>query len=144
MARNRVQFNFEKFSDLIEKFDKAGADLEKIMTEVLEDTAEEITNDTFAALAHANLPRSGDYSTGDTEDSVETDPKVEKNGSMLEVSVGFDKSKLGAGGWLITGTPKMDPDKPLADIYTNKKYENKLMKTVKKKLSEELEKIVGG
>lgn len=144
MARNKVQFNFEKFSDLIEKFDKAGADLEKIMTEVLEDTAEEITNDTFAALAHANLPRSGDYSTGDTEDSVATDPKVEKNGSMLEVSVGFDKSKLGAGGWLITGTPKMAPDKPLADIYTNKKYENKLMKTVKKKLSEELEKIVGG
>lgn len=144
MAKNKVQFDFEKFSDLIERLDKAGADLERIMTEVLEDTAEEITNDTFAALAHANLPRGGKYSTGDTEESVVTDPKVEKNGSMLEVGVGFDKSKFGAGGWLITGTPKMAPDKPLADIYTNKKYENKLMKTVEEKLSEELEKIVGG
>lgn len=144
MGKNKIQFDFSKLSDIAERLDKAGADLEKVMKEVLEDTAEEITNDTLEALSHANLPAGGKYSTGKTEESVVRDPKVSKNGSTLEIDVGFDKSKLGAGGWLITGTPKMTPDKALADIYTNQRYENKMMKKVEEKLSEELEKIVGG
>ncbi len=144
MGKNKIQFDFSKLSDIAERLDKAGADLEKVMKEVLEDTAEEITNDTIEALSHANLPAGGKYSTGETEESVVRDPKVSKNGSTLEVDVGFDKAKPGAGGWLITGTPKMAPDKALADIYTNQRYENKMMKELEEKLEEELEKIVGG
>ena len=144
MGKNKIQFDFSKLSDIAERLDKAGANLEKVMKEVLEDTAEEITNDTLEALSPANLPAGGKYSTGETEESVVRDLKVSKNGSTLEVDVGFDKSKPGAGGWLITGTPKMAPDKALADIYTNQRYENKMMKEVEEKLEEELEKIVGG
>ena len=144
MSKNRIEFDTDKISDVIERLDKAGADLEKILEEVLQEAAEEITSETIDALAHANLPAGGKFSTGDTEDSVVADPKVEKSGTMLEVAVGFDKSKLGAGGWLSTGTPKMPPDKKLADIYTNKRFENKMMKRAKKKLEEEFERIVGG
>lgn len=142
--KNKIQFDFDRLANVIEKLDKAGANLEKILTEVLEDAAKEIQADTIKALDKSYLPAAGKYSSGDTEEGVVTDPKVEKQGSILEIGVGFDKSKPGAGGWLITGTPKMAPDKLLVDIYTNKKYENNLMKTIEEKLSEELEKIIGG
>lgn len=144
MAKNKVQFDFSALSDIVEKLDKARADLEKVIQEVLEDAAEEITQDTIDALGHAYLPAGGRYSTGDTLESVIADPKVETKGTMMEVGVGFDKSKKGAGGWLISGTPKMAPDKKLADIYTAKKYENKLMKEIQAKLEDKLDEIVGG
>ena len=64
MAKNKFQFDFDALSDIIEKLDKAGAELEKVLTEVLEDTAEEITQDTTIALAPAYLPAGGKYSTG--------------------------------------------------------------------------------
>lgn len=142
--KNKIQFDFGRLADIAEKLDKAGADLEKVMTEVLEDTASEIQSDTIKALDKAYLPAGGKYSTGDTVESVASDPKVEKEGSMLMIDVGFDKTKVGAGGWLITGTPKMAPDKELAKIYTGKSYENKLMKEMQEKLEEELGKIIGG
>ena len=142
--KNKIQFDFVRLADIAEKLDKAGADLEKVMTEVLEDTASEIQSDTIKALDKAYLPASGKYSTGDTKESVETDPKVEKEGSILMIDVGFDKTKVGAGGWLITGTPKMAPDKELARIYSGKSYENKLMMEMQEKLEDELEQILGG
>ncbi len=52
--------------------------------------------------------------------------------------MGFDKTKPGAGGFLITGTPKMQPVKPLAQIYGSKKYE----KQMTKEIQEELEKTI--
>lgn len=144
MAKNKMQFDFSKLSDILEKLDKAGADLENVVKGVLEDTAETITNDTIDALAPANLPAGGKHSTGQTLDSVIRDPKVETSGNLMTVGVGFDKSKKGAGGWLISGTPKMAPDKKLAEIYTAKKYENKMMKELQSKLEEKLDEIVGG
>ena len=36
--------------------------------------------------------------------------------------VGFDYSKKGAGGFLISGTPRMRPDTELQRIYRRKKY----------------------
>lgn len=144
MAKNKFQFDFGALSDIIEKLDKAGAELEKVLTEVLEDTAEEITQDTITALAPAYLPAGGKYSTGETLASVIRNPKVEQKGSILEIGVGFDKSKPGAGGWLITGTPKMQPDMKLNEIYVGKKYERKMMKNIEGKLEDALDDIVGG
>jgi hypothetical protein len=143
MAKNKFQFDFDALSDIIEKLDKAGAELEKVLTEVLEDTAEEITQDTITALAPAYLPAGGKYSTGETLASVIRNPKVEQKGSILEIGVGFDKSKPGAGGWLITGTPKMQPDQQLAKIFQTKKYANKINDEIKKELQKELDKLGG-
>lgn len=144
MARNKMSFDFSKLSDIIEKLEKAGADLEKVVKEVLEDAAEDITNDTIDGLAPANLPAGGKHSTGETLASVIRNPKVETSGTMMTIGVGFDKSKKGAGGWLITGTPKMAPAKKLNEIYVSKKYENKLMKELEAKLEDKLDEIVGG
>lgn len=143
--RNSFQLDYGNITDIIEKLDKAGAELEKVLTEALEEIGEEITQDTIEALAKPNLPAKGIYSTGATVDSVIKNPKVEKSGSYLEIAVGFDKTDPeSAGEWLITGTPNMDPDRELNAIYTGQTYERKKMKKVEAKLQKALDDIVGG
>ena len=59
-----------------------------------------------------------------------TNPQPEWDGFVASVSVGFDFSVPGAGGYLITGTPKMAPDKQLHKIYKGKKYMQEIQKII--------------
>ena len=65
-------------------------------------------------------------------------PSVEWSGWLAELPVGFDKTKPGAGGWLITGTPRMRPDYALERIYVNKRYANRVQKDIEEVLKDEL------
>ena len=40
--------------------------------------------------------------------------------------IGFDFEKPGAGGYLITGTPRMKPDAALSKMYKQKAYMKKI------------------
>jgi hypothetical protein len=110
----------------------------------MEEAAEKVQQDTIAAIQPVNLPGKGRYSTGDTLNTVIRDPKTKWEGSVGEIPIGFDKTKPGAGGWLITGTPKMRPDYALEKIYGTKRYESELKKTIEKALQREIDKIMGG
>lgn len=136
---NMLDIDFSCFSDYAEKLEKLGADLQQVFDKVMLDAAEEVQQETKAALSSANLPAKGRYSRGKTMDSV-IEPKVEWNGSIAEVKLGFDKSKPGAGGFLITGTPKMAPDNKLNEIYAGKKFERQINKKIKEALQEEIDK----
>lgn len=145
----RYQFlslDFSNFSEYVEKLDKLGANLEKVVGDAMEHAAETIQQDVTAALADANLPAHGDYhgKTRDTEASVIKDPKVIWEGSVGTVGLGFDKTKPGAGGFLTTGTPKMKPDKELANTLGNKKYASKINKQIKQELQEKIDEYMGG
>lgn len=94
----------------------------QVVEENLEKVGERISNDTIEAVQAANLPAGGRYSSGDTEDAVIKKPRVTWDGGVAEIPVGFDFNKPGAGGWLITGTPKMRPDAALRKIYKGKRY----------------------
>ena len=133
-----IGIDFNAFAYYAEKLDKAGADLIKIFSEIMEMTSEEIQADTLDALAHANLPAQGKYSQGETEKTLEMYPKASVSGSIIECNIGFDKTKKGAGGWLITGTPKMSPDYKLEDIYVRKTYMSKRQKEISNYLSNAL------
>lgn len=141
--KKMLSIDFSAFEDLAEKLDNIGADLPKVIGDVMEEVGAEVQADTLAALDHANLPAGGAYSGGDTAASVIDDVSVKKSGSILEVNLGFDKRKPGAGGFLITGTPKMQPDRALADIYANKKYERQVTNAIKKALQKELDRLGG-
>ena len=117
MAKNKISIDFKAFSDYAERIDTLGGSLKEVFTKALEKAAETIQEDTLVALDKGNLPAGGKYSRGDTADSVIDDLDVTWSGSLGEISVGFDKTKPGAGGWLITGTPRMAPDKALNQIY---------------------------
>lgn len=130
MARRggMLSLDFSAFEELAEELDKAGFELKEVFDDVLTQAAETVQDDTVDAVASSNLPAHGKYSKGKTLESINRNPKVNWSGSIGEVGLGFDKSKAGAGGWLITGTPKMRPDYALQDIYDRKKYSNELRK----------------
>lgn len=145
MARKQmISIDFKNFSDYAEKIDKLGVNLKSVFSKAMEEAAEKVQQDTIAAIQPVNLPGKGRYSTGDTLNSVIRDPKTKWEGSVGEIPLGFDKTKPGAGGWLITGTPKMRPDYALEKIYGTKRYESELKKTIEKALQREIDKIMGG
>lgn len=147
MARKQmISIDFKNFSDYAEKIDKLGANLKSVFSKAMEEAAEKVQQDTIAAIQPVNLPAKGKYSTEDedTLNSVIRDSKTKWEGSVGEIPIGFDKTKPGAGGWLITGTPKMRPDYALEKIYGTKRYENELKKTIEKALQREIDKIMGG
>ena len=72
------------------------------------------------------------------------DAKVQWQGMLGEIPIGFDKTMPGAGGWLITGTPKMRPDYKLEDIFSRRSYEKKIMKQIEEHLQEEIDERIGG
>lgn len=145
MARKQmISIDFKNFSDYAEKIDKLGVNLKSVFSKAMEEAAEKVQQDTIAAIQSVNLPGKGRYSTGDTLNTVIRDPKTKWEGSVGEIPLGFDKTKPGAGGWLITGTPKMRPDYALEKIYGTKRYESELKKTIEKALQREIDKIMGG
>lgn len=117
-----LKLDLKGFSELVTKLDGLVDDVRPVVSEALEKAAHKVETDTIAALAKAELPAHGKYSRGDTERSVVTGARAEWSGNQAEIGVGFDYDKPGAGGYLITGTPKMKPDKKLNAMYKGKKY----------------------
>ena len=143
-GRNQLKIDFSNFSIYAEKLDALNADLKKIIGDAMEQAAETVQDDTRDAVAAANLPAGGIYSNGDTEASIIQDPRVRWSGSLGEIGIGFDKTVPGAGGFLITGTPKMQPDYALQDIYARKKYANKIKRQIEEELQDALDELGGG
>ena len=142
--KSMIDIDFSNFSDYAEELDKLGADLKEIFTDAMEQAAETVEWDVKDAMNKANLPAGGEYSRGTTEESIISDAKVDWSGSIGEIKLGFDKTKPGAGGFLITGTPRMRPNYALEDIFGRKKYENKIIKQINQQLQDELDSRLGG
>lgn len=141
--KSALSIDFSVFEDYAAELEKLGADLKEVFTDVMEQEGETVAEDTKEAVKKAYLPAKGEYSTGDTENSIIMRPKVEWSGFLGEMGLGFDKTKPGAGGFLITGTPRMQPDHELEKIYSQKKYERNLRKDMMDYLQAEIEDRLG-
>lgn len=145
MARKKgLNIDFSDFVELYDQLERFGGKIDDIVADAMEQTAQTVEEDTIDAMEAVNLPASGKYSTGDTKESIVKDAKAIKLGSFVEIDMGFDKTKQGAGGLLITGTPKMRPNYALEKIYGTKKYEGNLRRDVIQLLTDELEHLQGG
>lgn len=143
--RATLNFDTSPFEELIEKLDGLGGDIKSVITDALEQAAETIEWDTKDAMQATNLPAKGEYSTGDTEKSIVSNSKIEWEGTTASVAVGFDYGKNGAGGLLITGTPKMKPNRALNKIYTSKKYMKDIQNDIAEIINDAIvEKMEGG
>lgn len=136
--RTKFGFDTKGFEDLAVRFDELGGDLQAFFTDQLEQIGETVGEDTLEAVRASNLPAGGKYSKGDTAKSIIQNPKVSWTGNIGSLPIGFDYAKPGAGGFLITGTPRMKPDYKLETIYARKKYCAGLMKEVSDALTEEI------
>ncbi len=142
--KNSLSIDFSAFSEYAEKLDELNADLKSVFSQAMEKAGKQVADDTVRAVGAANLPADGQYSTGETEDSIIKNPKTQWSGGVGEIHLGFDKSKPGAGGWLITGTPRMAPDYALEKIYGTKKYETQIKKQIKQDLQKAIDRHMGG
>lgn len=128
MARNTLRLDTKGFEEMLRKLDGLGGNVNQAVEKALSTAAEKIQVDTENALAKSNLPAQGRYWTDTTLESVITDSSVRWEGLVGWVPVGFDFSKPGAGGYLITGTPRMKPDMELNKMYKQRKYMNQIQK----------------
>lgn len=143
--KSHISIDFSQFTDYAAQLEKLNADLKKIFSDAMEQAAETIENDTVNAMKASYLPAHGKYQSKErwTEQSIIHDAKVKWDGPMGEIGLGFDKTKRGSGGFLITGTPKMRPDRELARIYSQKKYEAEILKDIREHLQEEINERLG-
>lgn len=141
--KNYISIDFSNFAEYAEKLDRLNADLKKIFGDAMEDAAKQVQEDTRKAVDNANLPAGGNYSDGETKASIIRDVTPKWSGYMGEVHLGFDKSKPGAGGFLITGTPKMAPDAALAEMYSGRKYQRQINKMIEEHLQKALDELGG-
>ena len=141
--KNYIAVDFSAFAEYAEKLDRLGADLKDVIGDAMEEAAKQVQEDTADAVESANLPAGGQYSDGETRASIVRDVTPKWSGSVGEVHLGFDKSKPGAGGFLITGTPKMAPDAALAEMYSGKKYQRQINKKIEEHLQKALDELGG-
>lgn len=141
-SRNHgLSIDFSCFENYAEELEKLGADIPEIFSEVMEEAGKEVQEKTKEASANAYLPAGGKYRSSNSETlaAIDPSPKPIVSGSVIEIGLGFDKSKPGAGGFLITGTPKMAPDYKLEDLFVRKRYKNKLVKEIGESLQDEID-----
>ena len=141
MARNTLKLDTSGFTDVLARLDDLGGDAHAAVDVVLAEAAQQIHDDTLAAIAKPNLPARGKYSSGDTAAAVVNDTRVRWDGDVGWVPAGFDFAKPGAGGYLIKGrgTPTvMHRVKQLHDIYEGKKYMTDLQQKMSEKLWDEV------
>lgn len=144
MGKNLLKLDVSGFEEYIQKLEKLEADLKPIVSDALNQAGETITDDTFDAVSDSNLPRGGEYSTGKTKESIIKNRRVKWEGTTAEIGVGFDFNKPSAGGYLITGTPRMAPDKALNKIYKSKKYMKDVQKDMIDIFQDEISRRMGG
>lgn len=138
MSRNTLRIDFSPFEDMLTTLDDMGGDVVRVTDRALREAAVQVQNDTVLAVSKAHLPAHGEYSRGDTEKSIIHFPAVEWEGFIGSVPVGFDFSKPGAGGFLISGTPRMAPDKKLRRMYKGKKYIKDIQNNMMQKVTDEI------
>lgn len=151
MSRNTLRLDFSGFEDVLATLDEMGGDVISVTDRALREAAVQIQNDTIKAVGKANLPAHGIYSRGDTDRSIIHWPQVEWEGMIGSVPVGFDFSKPGAGGFLISGrresifgTPRMEPVKKLHRMYKGKKYIGQIQDDMLNKVWDEVIRLSGG
>lgn len=126
MSRNTLKLDTSGLDSMIDRLKKLSGDVQTAVTDALEQSGETITEDTRDAVSASNLPAGGQYSTGATADSIVEAKVMWIGGTQAEMGVGFDYAKKGAGGFLITGTPRMRPDYALQKMYKQKTYMRKI------------------
>lgn len=141
--RRKFYAEFDGFDEYLEKINELNGDLKEIVSDALEQAADDPTADTIEGMQKKWLPADGEYSTGDTAKTVIRKPTVTWEGTTGIIGIGFDKTKNGVGTLLITGTPRMQPDPILEDVYTKAKTNKAFFEAVSEALQNAIEDLEG-
>lgn len=131
-----LAFDTGKLEDMIRRLDGTGVDVRKTVEKELKFVSERYTMDTHLAISDQYLPAHGKYRSKEnkTASSIIENPAVQWEGDVASIPVGFDFTKPGAGGFLLYGTPKMQPDAQLQKVYS-KGYAGQLLRQIEEHLN---------
>lgn len=121
-TRNSLTLDTAGYEQALMRLLRVEKDAKNVVEEAMKTIGDFIREDTKKAVEAQNLPAKGRYSSGDTSKSIIAVSRVEWNGGVGSMPIGFDFEKPGAGGFLISGTPTMKPDQQVRKIYKSKKY----------------------
>lgn len=131
----KMRLEFTGFEEYAERLDKLGGDLKKTTEKALIETHKLLTPKVEEAFRKHDVKYSHD-----TLASLKKDARVEWDGSVAAIGVGF---KISEGGFpsifIMYGTPRMQPDKKVYNsIYGNKKKVRELQEKI---FAEEIAKL---
>ena len=145
MSRNTLNLNFKGVQELLAKYAQLDDELKPITEKALKQAGDTITRDVKIGVTKPNLPAGGKYSNGETADSI-VEPTPKWSGNVVEIGMGFDYSKKGAGGFLIKGRyqpTQMNFAPKLNQIFTGKGYINRVRKDMEKVVSDGIKNAMG-
>lgn len=148
-TKNHMWLDASGLDGLLEDLEKAGADVKEITERALKKTADRIQEDVEEAMEKKHLPKKGKYSTGRTKRTALHNQRVEWEGDVARIPVGFDGTKPGASLYLIggvhnpDGSSRMSPNAKLNRIFRKGRYMNERKKEMAQFFKDELERRAG-
>lgn len=137
MSKNKLSIDFKNFEEYAEKLDKLGGDLRAAVEQALQESAELV-----AQQLQADMPKH--HRTGRTQRSI-LNNRVEWNGTIAEIKVGFDISNGGFPSiFLMYGTPRMAKDQKLYNDVYGAATKRKVRELQEKIFADAIRRIMGG
>lgn len=147
MARNKIGLQVKGFEEYMDKLDKLGgtATMKRGVEAALKASKQYVNPLIDANVVDAKLPAGGNYSTGTTKKSIDTDMVVDWQGMTGAIKVGFDFKKSGLVSiFLMYGTPKMSPVAGLKNTIYGSKTKKEITKIQENEINKVIERIMGG
>lgn len=133
MAKNTMKFDLKGVSDLLERIQKVGGNIDAAAEKALVESAKPFVEDLKSGIKKHRR-------TGLTEASLNDPTQLQREGNQLTLNVGFD---LGKGGlpalFLEYGTPRMKPEPFIRpSIQRNQSKARKIQQAVLNQILEDL------
>ena len=130
MGRNKLTLRFDGLEEYIQRLENLDKDIRPVVEESLIESKRLVHQEIQTAMAPHNR-------TYQTVKSLAKEEKVEWNGSVASIDVGFD---LGNGGmpsiYLMYGTPRMAKDQKLYNAIYGTSVRKKVAELQKKRFQE--------
>ena len=129
MAKNKVGLQFEGFEETIARLKELEGDVKKVTEEALFKSKKVATDELLSITVKSNFPAKGKYSQGDVRKSINLDNKVEWEGTMASIPVGFNLERNGLVSiFLMYGTPRMPKVQGMYNAIYGSKAKRKIAK----------------
>lgn len=133
MAKNTMKLDLKGVSDLLERIQKVGGNIDAAAEKALVESAKPFVEDLKSGIKKHRR-------TGFTEASLNDPTQLQREGNQLTLNVGFD---LGKGGlpalFLEYGTPHMKPDPFIRpNIQLNQSKARKIQQEILSQILEDL------
>ena len=146
MAKKKAWFDNKALIEYGNRLDElgGGSALKRAVADSITQSKVAINKEIEGTIVASNLPAGGKYSTGETLRSLDKTTKVEWDGNVASLPLGFDFNKGGLTSvFLMHGTPTMDPVPGLYETVKGSKAQSIARKETKKAMKKVIERLGG-